>query len=47
MTFTGGVIVVRGQDVAATDKLVINLRTNDFAMTGATRSIIYPERTAQ
>jgi lipopolysaccharide export system protein LptA len=47
VTFTGGVIVVRGQDVAATDKLVINLRTNDFAMTGATRSIIYPERTTQ
>jgi lipopolysaccharide export system protein LptA len=47
VTFTGGVIVVRGQDVAATDKLVINLRTNDFTMTGAVRSIIYPDRTAQ
>ena len=46
VTFTGGVVVVRGQDVAATDKLVINLATNDFTMTGAVRSVIYPARTA-
>jgi len=47
VTFTGGVIVVRGQDVAATNKLVIDLRTNDFTMTGGSRSIIYPEQSAQ
>ena len=47
VTFTGGVVVVRGQDVAATEKLVIDLRTNDFTMTGGSRSIIYPGRTAQ
>ena len=47
VTFTGGVVVVRGQDVAATEKLVINLATNDFTMTGGSRTIIYPQRTAQ
>ena len=47
VTFTGGVVVVRGQDVAATEKLVIDMRTNDFTMTGGSRTIIYPQRTAQ
>jgi lipopolysaccharide export system protein LptA len=46
-TFTGGVIVVRGQNVAAADKLVINLATNDFTLSGHTRSILYPERSGQ
>jgi lipopolysaccharide export system protein LptA len=47
VTFTGGVVVVRGQNVAAADKAVINLKTNDFTLTGHTRSIVYPERSGQ
>ena len=47
VTFTGGVIVVRGDNVTSSDRLVINLRTNDFTLGGGVRAILYPDRTGQ
>lgn len=47
VTFTGGVIVVRGENVSASERLVINLRTNDFTLSGGVRAVLYPDRTAQ
>ena len=43
VTFTGGVILVRGQDVATADRVVVDLRTNDFTLSGKVKSVIYPE----
>lgn len=47
VTFTGGVIVVRGENVTSSDRLVINLRTNDFTLGGGVRAVLYPERSGQ
>lgn len=44
VTFTGGVIVVRGENVSSSQRLVINLRTNDFTLSGGVRAILYPDR---
>lgn len=47
VTFTGGVIVVRGDNVTSSDRLVVNLRTNDFTLGGGVRAVLYPERSSQ
>lgn len=47
LTFTGGVVVVRGQDVAATERLVINVKTNATRMSGGVKAVIYQERAGQ
>lgn len=47
VTFTGGVIVVRDQNVSSSDKLVINLRTNNFSLTGGVHAVLYPESSGQ
>jgi lipopolysaccharide export system protein LptA len=47
VTFTGGVIVQRGQNVATSERLVINLRNNDAALSGRVRGVFYPSRSGQ
>lgn len=47
VTFTGGVVVVRGQDVAATERLVINVKTNATRMSGGVKAVIYQEQAGQ
>lgn len=47
VTFTGGVIVVRGQNVATSQRLVINLKNNDASLNGRVRGVFYPDRSGQ
>lgn len=42
-TFTGNVVAVRGQDVSTGQRLVVNLATGGFTMSGGVRGVIYPE----
>jgi lipopolysaccharide export system protein LptA len=45
VTFTGDVIVVRGDDVSTCSKLVINVKTNESAMTGPVHAVVLPDQT--
>lgn len=47
VTFTGGVILLRGENVATAERVVINVKTNETTMDGGTRAVLYPERNAQ
>ena len=47
VTFTGGVIVVRGKNVSTAGRVVINVKTNATTMSGGTRAILYPESSGQ
>lgn len=47
ITFTGGVILTRGENVATSDSVTINLKTNDAQLKGKARAVFYPNRPAQ
>ena len=47
VTFTGGVIVVRGKNVSTAERVVVNVKTNATTMSGGTRAILYPESSGQ
>jgi lipopolysaccharide export system protein LptA len=42
-TFTGNVVAVRGKDVTATDRLVVNISTGEAQADGRFRAVIYPK----